>query len=137
MKYDIEGFDAEFLQILANADIVLLLKDGISDLGELSDIPYDVLKELLYDDEIISLLKDKHYDFGEIYSIYVEYAEDSDDGIGDFSFISLYVQCSCSFLDVIFLKIVFLYSSLFHFFTTRRLVSHRRNKMVRVFKTFF
>ncbi len=89
-EYDIEDFDAEFLQILANADIVLLLKDGILDLGELSDIPYDVLKELLYDDEIISLLKDKHYDFGEVYSIYVEYVEDSDDGIGDFSFISLY-----------------------------------------------
>ena len=31
---------------------------------------------------------------------------------------------------------LFFYSSLFHFFTTRRLVSHRRNKMVRVFKTF-
>ena len=45
-------------------------------------------------------------------------------------------MCTCSFLDVIFLKIVCFYTSLFHFFTTRRLVSHRRNKMVRVFKTF-
>ena len=69
-EYDIEYFDAEFLQILANADIMSLLKDEILDLGVLSDISTDVLKELLYENSVIEELAEENITFQDLLEIY-------------------------------------------------------------------
>ncbi len=88
-ELEIDDFEAEFLEIIANAEIISLLEDEILDLGEMSEVSSDILRELLYDDEVISLLKEERKSFDEVYSIYCEYIEDSDEGVGDFSFIKL------------------------------------------------
>lgn len=58
-ELEIDDFEAEFLEIIANAEIISLLEDEILDLGEMSEVSSDILRELLYDDEIISLLKEE------------------------------------------------------------------------------
>lgn len=68
--FEIEDFDSEFLQIIANADIVSLLEDAILDLEELSDTPTNILRELLNNDSVVEELKEESITFQDLLKIY-------------------------------------------------------------------
>ena len=68
--FEIEDFDSEFLQILANADIVSLLEDAILDLEELSDTSTNILRELLYNDSVVEELREESITFQDLLKIY-------------------------------------------------------------------
>ncbi len=86
----IDNFEPEFLKIIANANILALIEDGILNLTEMSDVSNDILEELLYDDEIISLLTEEKITFDELTELYDEFVEDSYEKIGDFNFSKFY-----------------------------------------------
>jgi len=68
--FDLEDFTSEFLQIIATANIISLLEDGILDLEDLSDVHTDILKELLYEDLVIEEMADENIKFEDCIKIY-------------------------------------------------------------------
>ncbi|MDP4709229.1 MAG: hypothetical protein NWS20_04435 [Rickettsiaceae bacterium] len=89
-KLSRDDFDDSFLEIVVNARILPLIEDGSLSLTEMSEVSYDVTKELLRDEEVIMLLSEGTLEFNELIGIYSEYIEDSDNILGKFSFNKLY-----------------------------------------------
>ncbi len=86
-----EDLSDELLTILVNTEGVLnLLNNNILSFAELNKASFDVVRELLKEEEIIILLSDGTVRFDKLVSIYSEYIDCCDSSLGEFRFHELY-----------------------------------------------
>lgn len=88
-KLNRADFDDSLLKIVVNARILPLIEDGSLSLTEMSEVSYDITRELLQDEEVIILVS-QGTEFDKLVGIYSEYIEDSNNALGEFSFNKLY-----------------------------------------------
>ncbi|MDF2966084.1 MAG: hypothetical protein K0Q51_1472 [Rickettsiaceae bacterium] len=83
LKLEVNDFTLKLLNIIITAESLPLIINGNLCLVELMDIEIDIVEVILYNDQTVGLIKDGNVTFNEIYGIYMDYIEGTDEDFYD------------------------------------------------------